>query len=298
MRGNLVARLVRGVARRARRIASDAVPDRIVLARRYRSIYGQPLNLRHPQTFNEKLYWLMLNYRTPLATIVADKYAVRGYVAERVGPQILNELYGHWTRVSDIDFDALPDAFVLKVNWGWRYNIFCRKKADLDLEYVRWQLTEWLRRSHYWTTREWCYKNIAPRILCERLLVDPVEVNPIEYAFHCFGGEPRFVRVHTDRATKLTSDIFTLDWQAPPFVVNRASSGKVVHPPPNFAQMISCARRLAQGWPFVRVDLYGIAGQTVFSEMTLYPGAGANRFIPESYEYYWGEQLQLPKRLR
>lgn len=96
----------------------------------------------------------------------------------------------------------------------------------------------------------------------------------------------------------LTVDIFTADWQRPPFVVNRPSSGKVVDPPPNYAAMVDCARRLARGWPFVRVDLYGIAGRTVFGEMTLSPGAGSNRFIPESYEYYWGRELPLPRRPR
>ena len=91
------------------------MPDRLVLARRYKQTFGRPLNLRNPKTFNEKLYWLMLYYRPPLTT-VADKYAVRSYVAERVGPAILNELYGVWDRVPAIDFDTLPDAFVLKVN--------------------------------------------------------------------------------------------------------------------------------------------------------------------------------------
>lgn len=95
-----------------------------MLGRRYKQTFGRPLNLRNPKTFNEKLYWLMLYYRPPLVTTVADKYAVRSYVAERVRPAILNELYGVWDRVSAIDFDTLPDAFVLKLNWGWRMNIF------------------------------------------------------------------------------------------------------------------------------------------------------------------------------
>jgi hypothetical protein len=293
-----VNRLFRGLTQRARAMLAEATPDRVVLSRRYRRIFGRPLDLRHPETFNEKLCWLSLYYRTPLVTTLADKYAVRDYVTARVGPEVLNELYGHWTSAWDIDFDALPDTFVLKVNWGWRYNIFCRGKADLDIGRTRWQLNEWMCRSHYWNMREWCYKHITPRIICERLLVDPVEINPVEYGFHCFGGEPRFVRVHKNRATNLTVDIFTIDWQKPPFVVNRPSSGKVVDPPPNFAEMVSVARRLAHGWPFVRVDLYGIAGRTVFSEMTLSPGAASNRFIPESYEYYWGQELPLPSRPR
>jgi len=298
MTRNRVNQLFRGLTQRALGLLTDATPDRIILSRRYQKAYGRPLDLRHPETFNEKLYWLTLNYRTPLVTTLADKYAVRDYVAGRVGPEILNELYGHWTSAWDIDFDALPDRFVLKVNWGRRTSIFCRRKADLDLDQTRWQLNEWMCRSHYWVGREWGYKNIQPRIVCERLLVDPVEITPVEYGFHCFDGEPRFVRVHRNPAADLAADIFTIDWQRAPFEVSRTGGDTVADPPPNFAEMVSYARRLAQGWPFVRVSLYGIAGRTVFSEMTLSPGAGGNRLVPESDEYYWGRELRLPSRPR
>ncbi|MGH7299881.1 MAG: ATP-grasp fold amidoligase family protein, partial [Candidatus Rokuibacteriota bacterium] len=126
-----LARLVRGLARRGRRILSDSIPDRVVLTRRFERTFGRPLNLRSPQTFNEKLYWLMLYYRPPLMSQLADKYAVRRYVAERVGPHILNDLYGVWDCAADIDFAKLPEAFVLKVNWGWRMNLFCPDKSAL-----------------------------------------------------------------------------------------------------------------------------------------------------------------------
>jgi hypothetical protein len=178
---------------------SDRVPDRIMLARRFKREFGRAPNLKNPRTFNEKLLWLMLYYRTPRATRLADKYEVRGYVAERVGPARLNELYGVWDRVSDIDFDTLPDAFVLKVNWGWGANVFCRRRSELDVPKTKEQLAAWMRRSHYWSAREWCYKNIEPRIVCERLLTDDRWGIPPDYKFFCFGGEPRFVKVHTDR---------------------------------------------------------------------------------------------------
>ena len=287
--------LVRDVARRCRRRLRDYVPDRVVLARRYRRTYGRPLNLRSPQTFNEKLYWLMLYYRPPIATTVADKYAVRAYVAERVGSGILSDLYGVCDRADDIDFDALPEAFVLKVNWGWRMNVLCPRKADLDLPATRAQLTEWMRRSLYWTTREWPYKDIRPRIIAERLLIDSMQGNPTEYSFFCFGGEPAFVRAQRDRATHVTADTFDLKWQVPPFVINRPNTGRVVTRPSNFDEMVECARTLSAGWPFIRVDLYEVDGATIFGELTLYPGAGTNRFFPAEYDRYWGEVLQLPR---
>jgi hypothetical protein len=286
--------LVRELAWRARRVLADAVPDRVVLARRFKRIFGRRLNLRNPQTLNEKLHWMMLYYRPPLMSQLADKYAVRPYVAERVGPHILNELYGAWDRGGDIDFSRFPDTFVLKVNWGWRMNLFCPDKAAFDMEAARRQLAVWMRRSHYWHNREWVYKDITPRIVCERLLTDPVWASPTDYGFHCFGGEPRFLRVHTDRARQRGSDTFDLQWQRPPFGVSRPPSGRLFPRPSNFDEMVACARSLSRGWPYVRVDLYSIEGRTVFGEMSWHPAAGASRFIPESYDRYWGDQLTLP----
>ncbi len=287
--------LVQGLGRRARRALSDAVPDRIFQARRFKRIFDRRLDLRDPRTFNEKLHWLMLYYRPPLMSQLADKFAVRPYVAERVGPHILNELYGVWDRVADLDFARLPNTFALKVNWGWRMNLFCPDKAAFDMESARRQLAVWMRRSHYWHNREWVYKDITPRIVCERLLTDPVWSSPTEYAFHCFDGEPRFLRVHAGRASgKLSSDIFDLQWQKPPFVVSRADSGRITERPSNFDEMADCARRLSRGWPYVRVDLFGVEGRTIFQELSWHPAAGGNRFIPESYDHYWGDQLQLP----
>jgi hypothetical protein len=287
--------LARGLALSTRRTLSDAVPDRVVLARRFKRVCGRRLDLRHPTTFNEKLHWLMLYYRPPLLATVADKYSVRSYVAERVGSGILNELYGVWDRAADIDFDTLPDAFVLKVNWGWRMNILCHKKSELDPAATRARLTEWMRRSYYWTTREWCYKNITPRIICERLLTDSALVTPTEYSFHCFAGEPRFVRASRDRATGLTTDTFELPWRRAPFSINRPDAGRVVAQPSNLDEMLECSRRLSAGWPFARIDLYEADKRTVFSELTLYPAAGTSQFIPPEYDRYWGDALPLPR---
>jgi len=290
-----VRRLVRRLTWRARQTLTDAIPDRIVLARRFKCTFGRRLNLRNPQTFNEKIYWQMLYYRPPLMSQLADKYEVRPYVAERVGPHILNELYGVWDRVADIDFGRLPDTFVLKVNWGWRMNLFCSDKAAFDMDAAERQLRAWMRRSHYWNTREWVYKHIKPRIVCERLLTDPVWSSPTEYSLYCFDGKPRYVRVHTDRTSgTLGTDIFDVQWQKPPFIVNRADSGRITDRPSNFDEMIDCAARLSRGWPFVRVDLFAVEGRTIFQEMTWHPGAGTERFFPESYDRYWGDRLLLP----
>jgi len=298
MRRDAFVRFIKGLTRRSRRFLSNLLPDRIVLARRFRRTFGRRLNLKNPQTFNEKLFWLMLYYRTPLVTRLADKYEVRGYVAERVGSERLNELYGVWDRVSDIDFDKLPDAFVLKVNWGWGANVFCPRRSDLDVRKTKEQLAAWMRRSHYWLAREWCYKNIKPRIICERLLIDDEWGTPPDYKFFCFGGEPRFVKVHTDRFGQHGRGLFDLDWQPTSFSYGPPSSGRPALRPKNLDDMLACARSLSQGLPFVRVDLYAITGRTVFGEMTWQPAAGRNGFLPEGYNKYWGDELRLPAKTR
>ncbi len=280
---------------RVRRSLSDCVPDRMALARRFRRTFGRPLNLKNPKTFNEKLFWLMLYYRTPLITRLADKYEVRQYVAERAEPRILNDLFAVWDRVDDIDFKTLPEAFVLKVTWGSGMNIFCPKISELNVETTKQRLLFWMNRnSTYWDTRAWSYKDLKPRIICERLLIDSTWGTPPDYKFFCFGGEPRFVQVDTDRFTRHGRDLFDLDWQPLPFIYAYPSSGRIVPRPTNLDEMVAFARRLSHGFPFVRVDLYAIDGRTLFGEMTWYPEAGEGQFSPDSYDTYWGAVLQLP----
>jgi hypothetical protein len=292
-----MSRLIDGLRSRFPDSLDNLVPDRIALARRFQRTFGRPLNLKNPQTFNEKLFWLMLYYRSPLVTRLADKYEVRTYVAELVGSKILNELYGVWERVADIDFAMLPEAFVLKVTWGSGMNILCPKKSELNVRDTKEALALWMSRNYYWSWREWCYKNIKPRIICERFLSDSLWGTPPDYKFFCFGGEPRCVQVDTTRFTQHGRDFFDLDWQLLPFNCGvYPSSGQTIARPSNLDEMAEFARRLSNGFPFVRVDFYAIDGQTLFSEMTWYPGAARLRFIPESYDRYWGDVLQLPGR--
>jgi hypothetical protein len=282
---------------RLNRAIEDLLPDRTCYARRYRRNFGRRLDLRNPRTFNEKLYWLMLNYRKPIVTRLADKYEARGYVADRIGEKYLNELYGVWDHPDEIDFDGLPEAFVLKISGGWNMNIFCRDRARFDVEGARRQLAAWLRRPHYRLFREWAYKDIRQRIVAERLLVDARWGEPMEFKVNCFNGEPRFVGVHFDRLRSHRRDFYDPEWRLLPFTkLSNPPSGKALPKPPNFDEILHCARRLGDGFPFVRIDFLSADDRTVFGEFTWYPAAAYNRFWPESYDRYWGDQLQLPAR--
>lgn len=270
------------------------LPDRVIYERRFRRTFGYPIDWRRPKSFNEKILWLMRYYRWPIMTQLVDKHAVRDYVTKKVGPHFLNELYGVWEDPHQIRFETLPRSFVLKATHAWAMNFFCRDRVELDERACRQQLGEWLKYNHYLAHREWAYKHVRPRIIAERLLVDATWGTPPDYKFFCFSGQPRFIQVDTDRFTDHRRDFFDVDWNILPFTVTWPRSGRSIPRPANLEEMVECAQMLAAGFPFVRVDFYSCNGQTIFGEMTWYPDAGITLFSPESYDEYWGRQIQLP----
>jgi len=284
--------------REIRRRSTAFSPDRYIQATQFREKFGRDLDLEIPVTFNEKIHWLMLNYRIPEMTRLADKHEVRAYVAARVGDWLLNDLYGVWEDPADVDFDRLPESFVLKVTSGSGQNILCRSKSLLNVEQARVQLRDWMRRNEYWVGREWAYKNIKPKIICEKYLMDEEGHIPCDYKLFCFHGEPRFVQVDTDRFSNHCRDLFDLRWEVLPFSYSYPPSGVQVPRPQCLETMVSIARTLSEGFPFVRVDLYSTHERVVFGEMTWYPEGGLGRFNPEAYDVEIGKLLMLHRAIR
>jgi hypothetical protein len=279
--------------------AIDAfLPDRLYYSRVYRRAFGRRLDLRQPRTFNEKVFWLMLCYRHPLLTRLADKYEMREFIAERVGASYLVPLHGVWDSSADIDFERLPQTFVLKVSNGFAMNIYCRDRAAFDTEAARRALEGWLRRPHYSRFREWAYKEARSRIIAEELLVDSRYPSPADYKIMCMNGEPHFIEIHTGRHVDHRRDVVDLDWTPLPFTINVQSfriHDAIPPPPKNLDELIACARRLAAGVPLLRVDLFSLEERRVLvGELTVYPAAGQTHFRPESYDRYWGNRLELP----
>ena len=274
----------------------DRLPDSYVQRSQFKKRFGRRLNLSSPQTLNEKIHWLMRCYRHPIMTSLADKYAVRDYVARKIGPDFLNELYGVWDDPTRIPFETLPESFVLKVTWGSGQNILCRDKSKLDVPTTQARLAKWMKRSEYWVVREWAYKNITPRVICERYLSDEAGSVPTDYKFFCFNGEPRFVQVVTGRYANHHRHMFDLAWMPLPFNIKYQPSEEQIPKPNRFEAMIAAAQVLSKDVSFVRVDLYCI-GETriLFGEMTLYPEGGLIRFVPDSFDLSLGKLLTLPQ---
>ena len=175
------------------------LPDAAYFQLLYLKYHGRVLHSRRPRTFNEKLQWYKRYYRDPLMTTLADKLAVRGYLEARGHGHLLNELYGVYDRPEEIDFDQLPESFVLKATHGSNMNIICRDRKHLDLEKSRAEMRSWLARDYYHSGRQWCYKGIRPRLICEKYLENEEFGELLDYKFYCFGGEPEFLWICSGR---------------------------------------------------------------------------------------------------
>lgn len=271
------------------------LPDRLFISLQYKRFTGRRLNLHQPRSFNEKIQWLKLHYRHPLLTQCADKWRVRDFVRERAGSDVLNDVYGVYDSGAQIDASRMPQAFVLKATHGSGWNILCPDKDRIDWDHVRADIDRWLASDYYRLGREWVYKDIRPRIVCERYLTEDSGKPPRDFKFFCFDGEPAMVQVDYDRFEKHTRNLYDLDWRRLPFTLHYPAHTGEDAVPPNLAEMIDVARKLARSFPFVRVDLYSVGGRCLFGELTFYPGNGYEHFRPLRCDRELGDRLRLPK---
>ena len=186
--------------------------QKMFVVKQFEEQFGRKPNLSNPQTFNEKIQWLKVYDHNPMYIRLTDKLAVREFVKTRVGEAYLNDLLGVYQDVEEIQFDLLPEQFVLKATHGSGYNIICPDKSSLDWDKSKQQLAKWLRSNFYYVAYEWAYKHITPRIICEKFLTDKDGGIPRDYKIFCFKGSPRFLEVHSDRFGDHHLDLFTAEW--------------------------------------------------------------------------------------
>lgn len=276
------------------------LPDEEFLKRTYKAYFGKELDLETPKTFNEKLQWLKLYDRKPEYTTMVDKYEAKKYVAERIGEEYIIPTLGVWDRFDDIDFDALPDQFVLKTTHDSGGVVICRDKANFDRDKARKKLSRSLKRNFYLRGREWPYKDVKPRIIAEQFMQDGTQPNGLlDYKFYCFNGEPKLLYVSEGLEDHSTAKIsfLDLDWTFADF--HRSDFRPFDHLPPkpnNYDQMLILAKELSAGIPFLRVDLYEINGKIYFSELTFFPCSGMMPFEPERWNEKLGSWIMLPPK--
>ncbi len=269
------------------------ISDEFCCKRLYKKGFNKNLNLENPVTFNEKIQWLKLRCRNNIYTVCADKYAVRDYVKDRIGDAYLTKLYGIYNTIEEINPKNLPHAFVLKTTHGSSQNLICKDKTSLVWPSAIANFTGCLHYNYYFFAREWAYKNIPPRLICEEYL-DDNGASPNDYKFFCFNGTPKFIQVDVDRFGNHRRNIYDMDWNLLPFTIRFPGYEGEVPKPLKFDLMTDLAKKLSEGFPFARVDLYCIGERVVFGELTFYPGAGFEHFFPEKYDEEIGKLLKLP----
>lgn len=291
------SKIVRGLTNRCIKYKlTNWISDELFLKFRYRQCIGKKLNLLNPATFNEKLQWLKLHDRKQEYTKYVDKYEIRDYIKTKIGEEYLIPMINVYDNVDEIKWDDLPDKFVLKCTHGSGCNIICKDKSLLNISDVKKQLKIWMDTNYFWSGREWPYKNVKPRIICEKYMVDESGIELKDYKFMCFNGEVKcsFVCLNRNLPTGLNVDFYDLDWKPMPFERHYPNSHTVISKPKNYDKMIEIAEKLSNDINFVRVDFYEINGKLYFGEITLYPGSGFEEFTPDSYDYLLGSWIRLP----
>lgn len=267
-----------------------------IIKKQFKDALGYELDLDNPKTFNEKLQWLKLYYHDPLMTKCADKYLVRDFIKDTIGEDYLIPLLGVWDRVEDIDFDSLPNQFVLKVNWGSGQNIIVKDKSQLDIDDAKRKLREWMKpySNHYYFSYEYCYKNIVPKIICEEY-IDMCNIGLFLFRFSSFNSSIRYITLDFIKNDEIKS--IHLDENFNLFNIKRKFDilEGTISKPKNYEKCLYIAHKLSNIFPHVRVDLYCIGDTIKFSELTFYQGAGLSPFNPIDWDYKFGEMLELPK---
>ena len=282
----------------SRRKISRLLPDKTYLKMQTYVLRGEKLDLKNPKRLNHKLQWLKLYDRKPIYTQLVDKYLAKEYIAKRFGEEYVVPTYGVWKTPEEIDFDSLPNQFVLKCNHNCAEGIcICKDKSTLNKEEAKAKLGRALKKNFYWQCREWPYKNVPPLILAEKYLETKEGKIPNDYKLHYINGELQFVYVSYDRQGVNDRCVYDSNWNRLPFVWVPALKPDMntadVPCPQTFEQMKDFGAQIAKDFKYVRVDYYDIDGKLYFGEITLFHGAGYDYFFPDEYDFIFGEKLKL-----
>lgn len=269
------------------------IPDKLYLKIQFLAHMGKRLHLQNPKTFNEKLQWLKLYDRNPLYTKLVDKYEVRDYVTKIIGEEYVIPLLGVWNRFEDIDFDKLPNQFVLKCTHDSGGLIICKDKNSLDKIKVKKKIVTSLKKNFFYVGREWPYKNVKPRIIAEKYMEDSNDNCLTDYKFFCFQGRPKIMYVSKDKAEYPTTDFFDMEYRHLNLRMQDPNSRTLPSKLQNFELMKLLATKMSKGFPHVRVDFFDVNGRVYMGEMTFYHCSGFAPIQPMEWDLKLGEWVKL-----
>ncbi|MCQ2554126.1 MAG: glycosyl transferase [Clostridia bacterium] len=279
----------------------NSMDDEKYVKEKYRACFGVYPDLENPKGYVEKLQWLKLYYHNPKMTVCCDKYLVRDYIKEVIGEEYLIPLLGVYDSPDEIDFDALPDRFVLKCNHNSGKGMYiCKDKSKMDVEKVKAGLRKGLKEDYFLTGREWCYKNVPRKIICEEYMEDSNgEFN--DYKFYCNHGKAKDTLICFDRFKSTHKNLhMSENWEIMPYnssCEKAIEDGLTVPVPENYEEMKSIAEKLSQGFPHVRMDMYDVDGRIYFGEFTFYSDSGYFRWL-NGGDDFMGSDLILPEKMK
>ena len=280
------------------------MPDKWYLKLKFRLCMGKRLDLNHPQMYSEKLQWLKLYDRRPEYTVMVDKVKAKEYVASVIGEEYIIPTLGVWDDPDRIDFDSLPNRFVLKCNHNSGLGMcICKNKSGLNITKVKEGLRAGMKQNFYIAGREWPYKDVPRLVLAEQFIEShsdsEQEGGLPDYKFFCFDGKVKALFIATDRnkGSHLTKfDFFDESFHHLPFTNGHPNADKLPGKPSKFEEMKSLAEKLSKGIPQVRIDFYEVDGHIYFGEMTFFHWSGFTPFVPEEWDYKFGEWIKLPQK--
>lgn len=273
------------------------LPDKTYLTILYRLCMGRSIDWNNPQTYTEKIQWLKINDRKPFYSKLVDKYEVKRIVSEIIGDAHIIPTFGVYDNAEDIDFEQLPNQFVLKCTHDSGGIIVCKNKSLLNKKEVIKKLNNSLKRNYFHRYKEWPYKDVTPRIIAEQYINNDEDNDDLkDYKFFCFNGSPKVLFIASDRnkiGEETKFDFFDTDFKFLPFTNGHPNSKQVIEKPKNFDKMLEISAKLSVNFPHIRVDLYNLNGQIYFGELTFYHWSGIVPFNPEIWDYKLGEMLDL-----
>lgn len=260
--------------------------------------FGRFMDFSKPKTFNEKLQWLKLHDRKPRYTMMVDKYKVREYISDKIGEEYLIPLFGVWDDPDDIDFDSLPNKFVLKCNHDSGGLSICRNKETFNVNMAKKKLKKSLKTNYYYSGREWPYKNVPRKIICEKYLQQETLEDLIDYKFYCFNGRVKLVGIYSGRNSKVGTvvDYYGKNFNWVDINWGYCHAENRPKKPKKFTEMVRLAEILSKDIPHLRVDLYYTNNKIYFGELTFFDGSGFDKIEPIEWDYKLGSWIDLPEK--
>lgn len=270
------------------------MPDDKYIKKKYKAIFNKKLDLDNPQTFNEKLQWLKINNRKDIYTTMVDKYKVKEYISAQVGEKYVVPTLGIYDKFDDIEFDKLPNQFVIKCTHDSGGIIICNDKSKLDRVNAKKIITKSLKRNFYLIGREWPYKNVKPRIIIEPLLHNKNGDGLIEFNMFCFNGIPKIIMVcYGDKKKNRYNDFYDENFKRIKMGITYKYSDQQMQKPSNYYDMIKISKIISKDIPFLRVDFYLVDNEIKLGELTFFHWSGFGKFYPQEYDYKFGQLLDI-----